>query len=136
MFQHWDLAPAKVVDRQYNSSNAHPTNPHYKYVVELASPDGETFRAEMKDPVGGRPFKVRAPGIGEQITVKVHWKDRAVKFNTDDPALAHDPLAGAKAKKDHWKESLAATPGAEPARPASKIVISPDVNITINGKRV
>jgi hypothetical protein len=134
VFGRWDTAPAKVVDRQNITHNAQSTYSIYKYVVELQSPEGETFRAEMRDPHGGRPSKVRAPGIGEQITVKVHWGDREVTFNSDDPVLAYDPVAGAKAQKAKFAASLA---GDSPARSGGpRIVVSPGANVTIGGKRI
>jgi hypothetical protein len=134
VFGHWDTAPAKVVDRENITHNAQSTYSVYKYVVELRSPAGETFRAEMRDPRGGRPFKVRAPGVGEQITVKVRWDAREVKFNSDDPKLAYDPMAGAKAQKAKFAASLAGDPPASSAGPG--VVISPGANVVLGGHRV
>jgi hypothetical protein len=134
VFGHWDTAPAKVVERQNITHNSQSSYSIYKYVVELQSPEGETFRAEMRDPRGGRPFKVRAPVIGEQITVKVHWDDREVKFNSDDPELAYDPMAGAKAQKAKFAASLSGDSPAPSAGP--RATVSPDANLTNGGKPI
>jgi hypothetical protein len=136
MFDHWDQAPAKVVARESNDHQSVTTHPKYKYVVELQTPEGEIFRAEMHDPIGGRPWTCRAPGVGEAITVKIKWKNREVKFNPDDPELQHDPKAYEKAKAAGFAAALSGETPAQPATGGPKIMISPGANITINGKRI
>jgi hypothetical protein len=135
MFDHWEQAPAKVIARESNDRQSQTNNPKYNYVVELRSPEGETFRAEMHDPVGGRPWTCRAPAVGQQITVKIKWKDREVKLDTDDPVLQHDPRAYEKAKAAGFAAALTGETPTQPKASGLKITVSPGANVTIDGRR-
>jgi hypothetical protein len=136
MFDHWELTPAKVIARESNDRGSQTTKPKYKYVVELRSPEGETFRSELHDPRGGRPWTCREPRVGEAITVKIKWKNRELKFNTDDPVLQQDPNAYEKAKVAGFAAALNGdTPEAPPAT-GLKITITPGAALTVNGKQV
>jgi hypothetical protein len=136
MFDHWDQAPANVIARESNDLGSVTTHPKYKYVVELRSPEGETFRAEMHDPIGGRPWTCRAPAVGDAITVKVKWKSREVKLDTDDPVLQHDPNAYQKAKDAGFAAALTGETLAQPKASGLKITVTPGAKLTINGEQV
>jgi hypothetical protein len=136
MFDHWEQAPATVITRESNDPGSYSTHPKYKYVMELRSPEGETFRAEVHDPIGGLPWTCRVPRVGESITVKVKWKNREVKIDTDDPALQQNLKAHQEAKDAGFAAALAGGTAAQPTAPGLKISVSPGAIFTINGKQV
>lgn len=115
----------------------------FEFIADVEASDGsEHFRASVKEPFNAITFK--PPAIGQRVKVKLHAKDRKVKFDrSDDGTYQHvpgvpdwhrhgDPLKEADAAAvadDHtaaaqarWEAQLSDAPGSAPAGPATEPV--------------
>jgi hypothetical protein len=118
MFEHWEHAEAKVIDRKLvPTGNATTSTPaKHAYVVEIQPPDGKPFRVEIDDPMI-RMLSYRGAQIGETVAVLVDFKREKAKLDTHDAARrGDDPFASGRASNERFAASLAGTkPGASDA---------------------
>jgi hypothetical protein len=135
MFGHdWEHGTAKVIDRKMiPTGNANTTVPaKFGYVVDVQTPTGEAFRAEVQDPRMRTESYVNAR-VGDDLAVLVDYKRRKVKLDKDDPARRKDPRALAHAADAKFAAELAAAPGTTsgdaPPEPGGG-----EGTVTINGK--
>jgi hypothetical protein len=77
VFEHWEPAEATVIDRKLlGAGSATGSTPaKHAYVVEVHSPGGDPFRAEIHDPII-RTLGYRGAGVGESVAVLVDFKRR------------------------------------------------------------
>jgi hypothetical protein len=57
-----------------------------EYVVDVRTPDGEVFRAQVDEPRMAMDFL--PPSVGAVVRVQVEPNSRKVRFDKDDPALS------------------------------------------------
>jgi hypothetical protein len=135
MFGHdWEHGTAKVIDRKMiPTGSAHSTNAaKYGYVVDVQTPTGEAFRAEIQDPRIRVESYVNAR-VGDEIAVLVDYGRQKVKLDKDDPARHSDPHAAAHAADEKFAAELAAAPGTAPGQASSQRDTA-GPTITIDGK--
>jgi hypothetical protein len=111
--KHWTAAQAVVVDKRALKNSGDGMVTVYEYVVDVTTETGEVFRAKAEEPRIAIDF--RTPSIGHVVRVEYDPGSRKVRFDKDDPS--NSMKAFAKARDDHFAESLAQPPGTPPAAP-------------------
>lgn len=145
----WKDGVATIVDRRLLHKRTEPDVGEFagqgveafEFIADVEADDGSAhFRAPLEEPFNAITFK--PPEIGQRVKVKLHAKDRKVKFDrSDDGTYQHvpgvpdwrrhrDPLkeadeaavaAGHSATAQaRWEAQLAEAPGSAPAAPATE----------------
>lgn len=166
----WKDGVATIVDRRLISKTTEPDMgefagqgvEQFEFIADVESDDGSThFRAPLKEPFNAITFK--APAVGQRVKVKLHAKDREVKFDRrDDGTYQHvpgvpdwhrhtDPLKEAdqaEVAADHsaqaqalWEAQLNQAPGtaptaAAPEGPPAEVELGPNGMSAQNEERV
>jgi hypothetical protein len=87
--KHWKPAQGTVVDRRttYTTNDGYVSN--HEFVVDVRTPEGETFRARVGEPRIATHF--RAPLVGEAVGVEYDPKSHDVRFDKDDSRTRLEP---------------------------------------------
>jgi hypothetical protein len=122
VFEHWEQAQATVIDRlriaDKGASEGYRATARFKYVVEVQSADGQTFRDEVKDSAWTDTAVQGHPAIGATIPVLVDFKRKKVKLPAKDPTAAESGESIRDEARQHFDASLAGEGG--PAVPMSR----------------
>jgi hypothetical protein len=102
----WEPATAKVVAKKYAESSG--TSGVYKYVVDVTTVGGDTFRAKLKQP----PFTNRMIrlDIGAEAEVLADAGRQKVKFDRKKMKAIGRPVPYAKADYERALAEPAGTP--------------------------
>jgi Short C-terminal domain len=115
MFEHWEEAQATVIDRvriaDKGASAGYSATARFKYVVEVQSAHGQTFRDEVKDSAWTDTAVQGHPGIGATIPVLVDFRRKKVKLPAEDASAAANGKAIRDEAREHYDASLAGEPG-------------------------
>jgi hypothetical protein len=165
----WRDGVATIVDRRLVHKSTEPDMGEFagqgveafEFIADVEASDGsQHFRASVKEPFNAITFK--PPAIGQRVKVKLHAKDRKVKFDrSDDGTYQHvpgvpdwhrhgDPLKEADAAAvadDHsaaaqarWEAQLGDAPGSAPVasatEPAAEVELGPGGMSAQNEARV
>jgi hypothetical protein len=124
VFEHWEPAMTKVLERKNLVSNTGTNIHRWEYVVEVQATDSEeSFRTSFKDPIGGTAFHFVTPVISEVAAAEVDWKSHKVKWDLKAPGrMSADPLAGKHAQDARMKAALDGEPAPSPAVPSSPLL--------------
>ncbi len=158
----WKDGVATIVDRRLIAKNTEPEMgefagqgvEQFEFIADVEADDGSAhFRAPVKEPFNAITFK--PPAVGQRVRVKLHPKDRGVKFDrSDDGTYQHvpgvpdwhrhrDPLKEAdedKVAADHsaeaqarWEAQLSEAPGAAPAAPVGATSVPAEAELGPGG---
>ncbi len=155
----WKDGVGTIVDRRLIRKTTEPDMGEFadqgvevfEFIADVEADDGSAhFRAPVKEPFNAITFK--PPEVGQRVKVKLHPKDKKVKFDRDDDgtyqhvpgvpdwrrhrdplkeadqaAVAEDHTAEAQAR---WEAQLSQAPGtapadSAPAEPASEVDVGP-----------
>jgi hypothetical protein len=113
----WVSAQGTIVATRLVSVSGDGTVSTTEFVADVRTAEGETFRAKVGEPRIVNDFK--APIVGAVVRVEFDAKSRKVRFDKSDPALSWK--AYEKDRKTAFDDTIAQTPGSEPAPVAAQL---------------
>lgn len=111
----WMPAEGTVVATRIAGTSGDGTVSTTEFVVEVRTPDGETFRAKVGEPRIVNDFK--SPIVGAVARVEFDPKSRKVRFDKSDPRLSWK--AYEKAQQNSFDAALNQAPDSQPATAAA-----------------
>jgi hypothetical protein len=130
VFEKWESAQVKVIARERITgagSNADGTiAARYKFIVEVDPPDGQPFRAEVKESAWIARPGYTEPSVGETILAKVDFKRQKVKLDVQDPSHYQDTSAAKRSQKQAFDDLLKGGGEPEGHEPGPALDVSPE----------